>query len=95
MNVNMLTVQQIEAYNIVKNRDCLFLTGSPGTGKSYTLKKIIEYLNDENIKYGVTALTGAAAILIKGQTLHSFLGIYKGDDTVDNLYNKLLNKKKN
>jgi len=94
MNVNMLTVQQIEAYNIVKNRDCLFLTGSPGTGKSYTLKKIIEYLNDENIKYGVTALTGAAAILIKGQTLHSFLGIYKGDDTVDNLYNKLLNKKK-
>ena len=90
----MLTVQQIEAYNIVKNRDCLFLTGSPGTGKSYTLKKIIEYLNDENIKYGVTALTGAAAILIKGQTLHSFLGIYKGDDTVDNLYNRLLNKKK-
>tara|TARA_B110001450_G_scaffold132431_1_gene124449 strand:+ start:1630 stop:2937 length:1308 start_codon:yes stop_codon:yes gene_type:complete len=90
----MLTLQQIEAYNIVKNRDSLFLTGSPGTGKSYTLKKIIEYLNNENIKYGVTALTGAAAILIKGQTLHSFLGIYKGDDTVDNLYNKLLNNKK-
>ncbi len=90
----MLTLQQIEAYNIVKNKQSLFLTGSPGTGKSYTLKKIIEYLNDESIKYGVTALTGAAAILIKGQTLHSFLGIYKGDDTVDNLYNKLSNKKK-
>lgn len=90
----MLTHQQIETCNIVKNKQSLFLTGSPGTGKSYTLKKIIEYLNDESIKYGVTALTGAAAILIKGQTLHSFLGIYKGDDTVENLYNKLLNKKK-
>ena len=90
----MLTLQQIEAYNIVKNKNSLFLTGSPGTGKSYTLKKIIEYLIGENIKYGVTALTGAAAILIKGQTLHSFLGIYKGDDTVDNLYNKILKTKK-
>ena len=90
----MLTLEQIEAYNIVKNKNSLFLTGSPGTGKSYTLKKIIEYLIGENIKYGVTALTGAAAILIKGQTLHSFLGIYKGDDTVDNLYNKILKRKK-
>ena len=89
----MLTLLQIEALNIIKNKESLFLTGPPGTGKSYTLSKIIYYFNEENIKYAVTALTGVAAILIKGQTLHSFLGIYKGDDTVDNLYEKLLKKK--
>jgi len=90
----MLTLEQIEAYNIVINKNSLFLTGPPGSGKSYTLNKIIEYLNNENIKYGITALTGAAAILIKGQTLHSFLGIYKGSDSVDNLYKNILNRKK-
>jgi ATP-dependent exoDNAse (exonuclease V) alpha subunit len=65
--------KQLEALNIVKNRSNLFLTGAAGTGKSYTIKAIINYLESININYGLTAMTGCAAVLIGGQTIHSFL----------------------
>ena len=32
-------------------------------------------LEFNNIYYGLTALTGCAAVLINGQTIHSFLGL--------------------
>ena len=51
----------------------LFLTGSAGTGKSFTLKSIVNYLENKGINYGLTALTGCAAALISGQTIHSYL----------------------
>jgi len=90
----MLSLKQTEALDIIINKKSLFLTGPPGTGKSYTLNEIIKYLNHNNIKYGITALTGVAATLIKGQTLHSFLGINYADSTVDELYNNILNNTK-
>jgi len=67
--------KQLEALEIVKNKRNLFLTGSAGTGKSFTIKEIVRYLDRNNINYGLTALTGCAAILIEGQTIHSFLGL--------------------
>jgi ATP-dependent exoDNAse (exonuclease V) alpha subunit len=67
--------KQIEALEIVKNNRNLFLTGSAGTGKSFTIKEIVRYLEINNIIYGLTALTGCAAVLINGQTIHSFLGL--------------------
>jgi|694.fasta_scaffold00741_26 ATP-dependent DNA helicase PIF1 len=67
--------KQIEALDIVKNNRNLFLTGSAGTGKSFTIKEIVRYLDSNNIIYGLTALTGCAAVLINGQTIHSFLGL--------------------
>ena len=88
--------KQLEALNIVKLRKNLFLTGSAGTGKSFTLKSIIDYLKENNINYGITALTGCAAVLINGQTIHSFLylGISRNiDDIYKNIYkykNKLI-----
>ena len=65
--------KQLEAFNIVKNNNNLFLTGSAGTGKSFTIKNIVNYLIKFNINYGLTALTGCAASLINGQTIHSYL----------------------
>jgi len=65
--------KQLEAFNIVKNKENLFLSGSAGTGKSFTIKNIVDYLEYNNINYGLTALTGCAASLINGQTLHSYL----------------------
>lgn len=83
--------KQLEALNIIKNNDNLFLTGSAGTGKSFTINKIVEYLIDNDIKYGLTALTGCAASLIKGQTLHSYLnlGINK---SINEIYKDLSTK---
>jgi ATP-dependent DNA helicase PIF1 len=65
--------QQQFAFNVVKNKQNLFMTGSAGTGKSFTLSKIVEYLEKEKINYALTALTGCASVLINGQTLHSYL----------------------
>ena len=42
---NNMNEKQLEAFNIVKNKQNLFLSGSAGTGKSFTIKKIVEYLN--------------------------------------------------
>ena len=44
--------KQLEALTIVKQNDNLFLTGSAGTGKSYTINRIVGYLEDNNIKFG-------------------------------------------
>jgi energy-coupling factor transporter ATP-binding protein EcfA2 len=56
----------------------IFVTGSAGTGKSFTLKMIAELIKrryrilDQNACFvRVCAYTGVAAILIGGQTLHS------------------------
>ena len=83
--------KQLEAFNVVKNKQNLFLSGSAGTGKSFTIKKIVEYLENHNINYGLTALTGCAASLINGQTIHSYLllGI---DKTLKDIYNDLSKK---
>jgi ATP-dependent DNA helicase PIF1 len=71
------------------------LTGSAGTGKSYTIKYIIEYLNNANKNFAITASTGTAAVMIGGQTLHSFLGLGLGTGSIkDILGNILKNKKK-
>lgn len=81
--------KQLEAFEIVKNNENLFLTGSAGTGKSYTIKKIIEYFERIDRNYALTALTGCAASLINGSTLHSYLylGINK---KLDEIYKDIL-----
>ena len=90
----MLNILQLDALNKVKEGKSIFLTGAPGVGKSFLLNKIVEYLKETDIKYGITALTGCAALLIKGQTLHSFLGIGLGNATSEILIKKIENNKK-
>jgi ATP-dependent exoDNAse (exonuclease V) alpha subunit len=92
--------RQLEALTIVKSRKNLFLTGSAGTGKSFTVKAIVDYLISMDISFGLTALTGCAAVLINGQTIHSYLclGISRNlDEIYKNIckYKTNLNKIKN
>ena len=51
-----------------------------GVGKSYTLKKVIQYLRPES--YAVTASTGCAAAIIGATTVHSTLGLGLGTQPV-------------
>ena len=48
-----------------------FITGHAGTGKSY----ILDRLKEQFKKLVVTSTTGIAAVNIKGQTIHSWLGL--------------------
>ena len=41
---NKMNEKQLDAFNVVKNKQNLFLSGSAGTGKSFTIKKIVEYI---------------------------------------------------
>ncbi|CAG8746174.1 1411_t:CDS:2, partial [Ambispora leptoticha] len=52
-----------------------FLTGSAGTGKSYLLHMIVNFLKSKRINYLVIAPTGVAAQNVGGNTIHSALKI--------------------
>lgn len=88
--VNILNNKQLEALHNVKIGKNIFITGSGGSGKSTCLKSIINRAQENDINLGVTASTGAAAFLINGRTIHSFLGIGLGNDTALKLASKTL-----
>ena len=71
---------QDKALAILKAGNNVFLTGSAGTGKTYVLNAFIKYLNKYKIPTAVTASTGIAATHIKGQTIHSWIGMGIKDD---------------
>jgi len=91
-----LTPSQARGFrDLMEGQENIFLTGGPGTGKSFLIR---EYLDDCPDKIPVVASTGAAAILIGGRTFHSFfgLGIMQGgfDVVVEKaLKNKRLRKR--
>jgi ATP-dependent exoDNAse (exonuclease V) alpha subunit len=53
----------------------IFLTGKAGTGKTYTLNKIIQRLRNEGRIVACTASTGVASVPLGGSTIHSWAGI--------------------
>ena len=72
----MLTLGQQLAMDSVLSGRNTFITGPPGTGKTYLLVFMMSILSEMNRNAAICALTGAAASLIDGaRTLHSFLGI--------------------
>ena len=66
---------QAEALNVMKMGYNVFLTGPPGSGKTFLLNKYIDYLKENNKVVAVTASTGIAATHINGVTLHSWSGL--------------------
>jgi len=92
--MELLNKEQKYAVECVMNGNNILLTGSAGTGKSYTIKYIMECLRNNNKKYAVTATTGTAAVIIGGQTLHSFLGLGLGTGSTKEIFNNLLKNKK-
>ena len=66
---------QQQALQILKSGKNVFLTGEPGSGKTYTVNLFTEWLREQHIPYAVTASTGIAATHINGRTIHSWAGI--------------------
>lgn len=81
---NQLTSEQQEILSAISSGSNVFMTGPGGVGKSFVISQI------ENAT--LTAMTGAAAVLIGGKTLHSTLGIGLARDTSDALARKVPRK---
>lgn len=86
--------EQQTVFDAVVARRSVLMTGAGGVGKSYVIQKIVEWAIINNIPHGVTAMTGCAAILLGGTTLHSFLGIGLGTKTASELVRDLTTKRK-
>jgi ATP-dependent DNA helicase PIF1 len=71
----VLSEEQNNVLTDVFNGNNVLLMGSGGTGKSTLIKEITRLCYEQNIKIGITASTGSAAVLIEGRTVHSYLGI--------------------
>lgn len=89
-NINLSKGQQ-DALNIMKKGENVFVTGLAGSGKS-TCVNIFVKLYKSHKNMGVTSTTGISALLFGGVTLHSFLGIGLGTDSVDDLISKLFKR---
>ncbi|WP_227430850.1 helix-turn-helix domain-containing protein [Psychrobacter sp. I-STPA6b] len=68
-------MRQSTALDILKTGENVFLTGSAGSGKTYTLNQYIHYLRARRVPVAVTASTGIAATHMSGITIHSWSGI--------------------
>ncbi|NPA50925.1 MAG: hypothetical protein GXO02_04775, partial [Epsilonproteobacteria bacterium] len=60
-----------ELFNLSKNKN-IFLTGKAGSGKSYTILKLIEKLKANRVNFLSLGSTGISAFNIGGYTIHSF-----------------------
>ncbi|MFN3344422.1 MAG: ATP-dependent RecD-like DNA helicase [Chloroherpetonaceae bacterium] len=77
------TPEFLDAYNLMEHSsDCLFITGSAGTGKS----TLLNYFRENTSKNVVVlAPTGIAALNVGGQTIHSFFKFPLGVVTSKNI----------
>lgn len=66
---------QGQALDILKTGGNVFLTGEPGSGKTYVINQYIAWLEACGLKVAVTASTGIAATHIGGMTIHAWSGI--------------------
>jgi len=66
---------QDRALDILKTGANVFLTGEPGSGKTYTVNAYVAYLRENGVDPAITASTGIAATHLSGMTIHSWSGI--------------------
>ncbi|MFW2176464.1 MULTISPECIES: AAA family ATPase [unclassified Moraxella] len=73
-------MKQSTALDILKTGKNVFLTGSAGAGKTYTINQYLHYLRARDVTVAVTASTGIAATHMNGMTIHSWAGIGIADE---------------
>ena len=76
--------QRVVAEEVLKGRN-VFLTGLPGTGKSFLIKSLVQQLQHQKGRaaVGVCGSTGVAGLRIQGSTVHSLLGCGLGESEAD------------
>lgn len=66
---------QDEALSVMIGGHNVFLTGPPGSGKSYMINKFVGRMQSQGLQVAVTATTGIAANVLGGLTIHAWSGI--------------------
>lgn len=84
-----LTPSQQRFTNAFFAGNSICLTGCAGTGKSYIIRALFDFLSEHRVSVGRTASTGVASFNIGGQTIHSFAGLGLGDEHVESIIEKL------
>ncbi|TSC61344.1 MAG: putative DNA helicase/AAA ATPase, partial [Parcubacteria group bacterium Athens0416_74] len=62
-------MKQHTALSILQTGANVFLTGEPGSGKTYVTNEYVAYLRGRGIEPAITASTGIAATHIGGMTI--------------------------
>jgi len=68
-------MKQTQALRAMLGGDSVFLTGAPGSGKTYVLNQFIARAKKVKKRIAITASTGIAATHIGGTTIHSWAGL--------------------
>lgn len=84
-----LTISQQRFIDSFFSSSNVFLTGAAGTGKSFVVQLLFDFLVKNGISIGKTSSTGISAFQIGGQTIHSFAGLGLGDEDVETIIEKL------
>ena len=84
-----LNEKQHDILEKVKLGNNAFITGFAGSGKSYLIDSITSALKEQGKTVALTAMTGCAALLINGKTLHSELGIGLAKGEPKDLYKRI------
>lgn len=73
------------AFSLVEKGKNIFVSGAGGVGKTHWINEVVNRIHHRNPNkiIGKTAMTGSAALLIGGTTLHSYLGIGICKDTLE------------
>ena len=88
-NIIMLNNEQSLALEYMLSGKNVFITGSGGVGKSLLLFKFMKQIKGTK-NMAITSTTGTSALIIKGSTLHSYLGIGLGKGGTNELYQKII-----
>lgn len=68
-------MKQVQALRVMMSGKSVFLTGAPGSGKTFVLNQFIQMAKKAKKRVAVTASTGIAATHIGGTTIHSWSGL--------------------
>ncbi|ENU80858.1 hypothetical protein F975_01406 [Acinetobacter sp. ANC 3789] len=86
-------MKQETALKLLKAGENVFLTGSAGAGKTYTLNQYIQYLKIRKVPVAITASTGIAATHMNGMTIHTWAGIGIKDTLSDDNLKRMKERK--
>jgi ATP-dependent DNA helicase PIF1 len=89
-----LSDMQKKAYELFKAGQSLFILGAGGVGKTTLIKTMKEYIiKTNNKKICLTSTTGISSYFIGGVTIHSFMGIGTGNQSIEYLIKRIKRNK--